>query len=300
MLVALGSNVAVMIVKFVAALLTGSAALFSEAAQSVSDVMNEIFVLTSLYRSDRPADQKHPFGYGKERFFWSFLAAVGILVAGAGFSLLEAYRAFTTHSGPVGRHYFLIAYVALALVGLFEGTSWVRAVRQVRAEARRAGRGMVQHIRLSSDPSVKTVAGEDSAALVGVLLAFGGIALHQATGHGWWEGVSAALIAVLLVVVALTLGRDVKDLLIDEAADPRTREEMRQFLCAQPGVDQVVELLTMRLGANQLLVAARVDLDPDLDSDTVENISTDIDEAISDRWPEVSQVFLDATRAESR
>lgn len=298
--VALLANVGVAAVKFTGAALTGSAALFAEGAQSVSDTLNEAFLLTSLFRSRRPADEQHPFGYGKERFFWALLACVGIFVAGAGFSLLEAYRAFTAGAGHGGGRYFLIAYVSLGLVGIFEGTSWVRAVRQLRSEAAAAGRGVLEHLRISSDPSVKTVAGEDSAALIGVLLAFGGIGLHQATGHGWWEGVAAALIAVLLVVTAFTLGHDVKGLLLDEAADPRTRHELRSFLCDQDGVDQVLDLMTMRLGAEKLLLAARIDLDPGLDSDQVEVISGRIDRAVNERWPEVTEVFLDATRAGER
>jgi cation diffusion facilitator family transporter len=298
-LIALGANALIAAVKFVAALLTGSSALFAEGVHSVADTLNEGFLLTSLKKSSRPADARHPFGYGKERFFWSLLAAVGIFVAGAGFSTIEAYQAFTGHE-TVGGHYFLIAYVALAIAGAAEGTSWARAVRQVRAEARKAGRTPLEHVRKSSDPSVKTVASEDTAALVGILFAFGGIALHQATGQGWWEGVAAALIALLLVVTAYLLGHDVKDMLIGEAVEPELRDELEEFLTRYDGVDEVVDLLTMRMGADQVLLAARIDLDQGLDSDRVEEISTCIDHEINERWPRITQVFLDATRSDER
>ena len=298
-LIALGANALIAVAKFGAALITGSAALFAEGAHSVADTLNEGFLLTSLKRSRRPADRQHPFGYGKERFFWSLLAAVGIFVAGAGFSTIEAYQSFTSHE-HLGNHYFLIAYIVLGIAFLSEGTSWLRAMRQVRQEASERDRKMLEHIRKSSDPSVKTVASEDSAALIGLLLAFGGIALHQVTGAGWWEGVAAALIAVLLVVTAYLLGDDVKDMLIGEAAEPELRDELRDYLAGRDGVDQVVDVLTMMLGSEEVLLAARVDLDDELSSSDVERISAEIDHEIGERWPRVKQVFLDATRADER
>ncbi len=295
-LVALGANAAVTAVKVVGALLTGSQALFAEGAHSVADTLDQAFLLTALKRSDRKADARHPFGYGKERFFWSLLAALGILVAGSGFSGIEAYQAFTSHE-TVGSHYFLIVYVALGLALLADGSSWVRAVRQVRRESRKLDRGMAEHIRRSRDPSVKTVAGEDTAAVIGILLATGGIALHQATGQGWWEGVSAALIAVLLIVVGFLLARDVKEQLIGESANPQLRGELRKYLCENTAVEEVVDLLTMQMGVDSMLVAARIDLAAELSSDDVETVSAEIDKGIREQWPEVRNVFLDATRA---
>lgn len=298
-LIALLANVAVAVAKFVGAFLTGSAALFAEGAESVSDTLNESFLLRSLYRSRRPADAEHPFGYGRERFFWALLAAFGIFISGAGFSGFEAYRAFTEQS-TVGSHYYVIAYAVLAFVLLAEGTSWLRAVRQVSTEAARQGRGRLEYIRISSDPSVKNVAGEDTTAVIGVFVATAGIALHQATGKGWWEGVASAVIAVLMVTTAFLLGHDVKGLLIGEAAEPALRDELFRYLEGCDSVDAVVELLTLRMGANELMVAARVDLESSLDSDAVEAASSEIDRDINQRWPQVTQLFLDATRAEER
>ncbi len=297
--IALGANAVIAVTKFAGGFLTGSAALFSEGAHSIADTMNQAFLLTSLKRSKRGADAQHPFGYGKERFFWALIAAVGILVAGAGFSTIEAYQAFTSHEHTSG-NYFLIAYAVLVVAFLSEGTSWLRAVRQTRGEAKQAGRGVIEHIRTSSDPSVKTVAGEDTAALIGLVFAFFGIALHQATGNGWWEGVAAALIAVLLVVVGIALGNDVKGLLIGEAADPALRRDVTDYLGRHSAVDRVVDLLTMRLGADDVLLAARVDLVEELDANAVERISADIDHEIGERWPKVRHVFLDATRSDER
>lgn len=295
--VALAANVAVAVAKFVGAALTGSAALFAEGAESVSDTLNEAFLLRSLFRSRRPADSEHPFGYGRERFFWALLAAFGIFISGAGFSGFEAYRAFTENS-TVSSRYYVIAYAVLAFVLLAEGTSWVRAVRQVSKEAKREGRGRLDYIRISSDPSVKNVAGEDTTAVIGVFVAAGGIALHQVTGDGRWEGVASAAIAILMVVTAFLLGRDVKGLLIGEAVEPALREELRRYLEECDAIDRVVELLTLRMGADEVMVATRVDLKSSLDSDAVEKASAEIDRDINQRWPQIRQVFLDATGAD--
>jgi cation diffusion facilitator family transporter len=296
---ALLANLVVAAAKFSGGAVTGSPAMLSEGAHSVADSLNELFLLTSLRRSERPADAQHPFGHGKERFFWSLLAAVGIFVAGAGFSAVEAYRSFTT-SEPTHGHYYPINYVVLAVAFVAEGVSWLRAVAQVRAEARAAARALAQHVRESSDPAVKTVASEDTAAMVGLVLAGAGLVLHQLTGVGAWEGVASALVAALLIVVAVALGRDSLGLLVGEAATPEVTDAIRGYLSESPAVDEVVEVMTMHIGANQLLLAARVDLADDLDSAAVEQASSDIDAEIQRRWPAVTEVFLDATRAGRR
>ncbi len=299
-ILALAANVAVAAAKLVGGLVTGSAAMLSEAAHSLADTLNELFLLTSLRRSRKPADAMHPFGYGKERFFWSLLAAVGIFVAGAGFSAIEAYRSFT-HADSVSGRYFLINYVVLGVALISEGASWIRAVGQVRAEARTADSRVTQHIRVSSDPSVKTVASEDTAAIIGLFLAAGGLALHQVTGASWWEGVASASVAVLLIVVAIALGRESKGLLIGEAATPELTAAIKSYLDEEcSAIDEVIDLLTMHIGANQVLLAARVDLADDLDSSVVESVSADLDAEIQRRWPVVTQVFIDATRAGER
>lgn len=293
-LLALAANGTIAAAKFAGGLLTGSAAMLSEGAHSVADTVNEAFLLTAVVRSGRPADAKHPFGYGKERFFWSLLAAIGILVLGAGFSLLQAYRSFTSHEST-GHDYYVVTYIVLGVSFVAEGVSFLRAIHQIRGEARAAGRSVIGHIRASSDPSVKTVATEDMAALIGLLFAFGGILLHELTGAGWWEGLASLLIGLLLLTVAVALGNDVKGLLIGESADPRLRREIRDYLSAYDDIDRVVDLLTMHIGANQILLAAKLDLARRLDSDGVEALAADVDERIRDRWPEIQHVFLDPT-----
>jgi cation diffusion facilitator family transporter len=292
-LVALAANASIAVAKLVAGLMSGSSAMLAEAAHSVADTMNQVFLLASLKLGEREADAEHPFGYGKERFFWSFLAAVGIFVAGAGFSLYEGlHRIFgpTSEEGSYG-----IAYAVLAFAFVAEGTSLIRAIRQTRGEARTRRQSHLGYLRASRDPTTKTVLFEDSAAVIGVLLAFAGVALHQATGNQVYDGLASVAIAVLLAFIAVALGRDTRRLLIGEAATPEEREAISEILGSHAAVDRVLELLTMALAPDRLLVAARIDLADGLSASEVERASSEIDDKLRERVPGVWQVFLDAT-----
>src|SRR3954469_4546625 len=171
-LVAGGANLAIAVAKLVAGALTGSSALLAEGGHSVGDTVNQLFLLTALTRSKKPADVQHPFGYGMERYFWSLLAAVGIFVLGAGFSIYEGIHSLR-HPEPVTDA--LVAFVVLAVSFLFEGTSWVKAIVQLRQEAGERRVGLFRHMFTTPDPTAKTVAFEDTAALIGLLLAAGGL-----------------------------------------------------------------------------------------------------------------------------
>jgi cation diffusion facilitator family transporter len=292
-LVALAANASIAVAKLVAALVSGSSAMLAETAHSVADTMNQVFLLYSLSIGEREPDAAHPFGYGKERFFWSFLAAVGIFVAGAGFSLYEGLsRIFgpETESGPYG-----IAYAVLAFAALAEGASLVRAWRHTRAEAGAQRKSHAHYVRASRDPTTKTVLFEDSAAVVGVVVAFAGVALHQATGNQVYDGAASVIIAVVLATVAVALGRDTRALLIGEAASPEEREAITAIIEAHPAVDRLLELLTMALAPDRLLVAARIDLADGLSADEIERASSDLDRELHERIASVWQVFLDAT-----
>jgi cation diffusion facilitator family transporter len=292
-LIALGANASIAVAKLIAGLMSGSSAMLSESAHSVADTMNQVFLLASLKLGEREPDVEHPFGYGKERFFWSFLAAVGIFVAGAGFSLYEGlHRIFgpTSEEGSYG-----VAYAVLAFALVAEGTSLVRAIRQTRSEARTQSQSHIGYLRASRDPTTKTVLFEDSAAVVGIGLAFAGVALHQATGNQLYDGLASIAIAVLLAAIAVALGRDTRRLLIGEAATPEEREAIMEVLESRPEVDRVLELLTMALAPDRLLVAARIDLADGLSTAEVERASSEIDQELRERVPGVWQVFLDAT-----
>jgi cation diffusion facilitator family transporter len=291
-LVALAANAAIMVVKAIGGVVSGSSALLAEAAHSVADTANEGFLLTSLQRSSRAADDEHPFGYGQERFLWAFVAAIGIFVAGAGFSLYQGLEAIL---GGSEESDFNIAYAILAFAVVAEGVSLIRAVRQTRGEARAKHVSLHHHVRTSRDPTTKTVLFEDAAAVTGNLVAITGVVLHQVTGRPAYEGVAALVVAGLLVLAAFLLARDASSLLVGRAASPEERAEMLAVLRERPEIEHVLQLLTMALSPERLLVAARIDLAAGLDSERIEDISTEIDLELRRRVPGVAEVFLDAT-----
>jgi cation diffusion facilitator family transporter len=281
--------------KAVAGLLSGSTALLAEAAHSVADTLNQAFLLTALHRSRKPADVRHPFGYGMERYFWSLLAAVGIFVLGAGFSITEGVRSILDPH-PIAAPQ--VIYPVLAISFLFEGSSWLRAVFQLRREAREAGVPFLQQLR-SAEPAVKTVALEDSAALIGLLIAAVGVTMAVVTGEHLWDGAASIAIGLLLIVVAVVLGRDNKAMLIGRALPPDVQREIRAIIAAEPGIDEVPDLLSLRLAPEQVLVVATVDLD---DSETtgaaVEQLAERIDKKVRDAFPMVRHLYLDPTPAD--
>lgn len=283
MLVALAANLVIAAAKAVGGLAAASPALLSEAAHSVADSVNEVFLLAALRRSRRPADRRHPFGYGKERFFWSLLAAVGIFVMGGCFSFYQGIDALR-NGGEEELSGYIAGLVVLGVALLAEGGSLLRALHQVR----RQGGGL-------GDPALRTVVAEDGTAVIGVTLAMVGMALHMRTGQVVWEASASLAIGVLLVYVAYRLGREARDQLIGEAADPRATERIRELLCAQPEIDSVEALFTMKTGLDTALVAARIDLVPGLDSERVEQVAVRIKRSIVRAVPEAEQVFLDVT-----
>ena len=294
-LVALAANLLIAVAKLVGGLVSGSSSMLAEAAHSVADTINQVFLLTSLKVAARPADPVHPFGYGKARFFWSLLAAVGIFVAGAIFSVYEGVHTLI-HGSEGGS--ILVPYIVLGVAFVAEGSSWLRAVAQVRREAAAAGRPVLRYARESKDPTLKTVLSEDTAAVIGLLLAAVGIGMHKLTGESWWDGAAAIAIGVLLAVVAVLLGRDSRDLLIGEAADPELVRDVYRRLSEAAEITEVVELLTMHLGPETVLVAARIDLGDELASSDIEDFSGRMDAELTAAWPAIRQVFLDPTRGD--
>jgi len=294
-LIAGAANVFVGAIKLAAGIMVGSSAMLAEAAHSAADTLNQAFLLASLRWGERPADPKHPFGYGQERYFWSLLAAFGIFIAGAGFSFFEGLLALQRGSTESP----LIAFVVLAAAGVAEGTSLVRVLIQFRGEARRDHVEVLEHVRSSPDTTVKATLFEDSAAMIGLALAALGLALRQVTGSPVWDGAASMAIGCLLVAVAVRLRLDSRSYLIGRAADPRDLETIRAEIENAPGVDALVDLRTMHLGPERLIVAAQVAFSDDISADRAEDVADDIDRRLSDRLPLVPHVFLDPTQTPS-
>ncbi len=291
-LLAGAANLGIAVAKLVGGLISGSTAMLAEAAHSFADTLNQVFLMTALKRSQKPADARHPFGYGMERYFWSLIAAVGIFVLGAGYSVLEGVKAILN---PEELGSLLVSYVVLGLAFLLEGASWLKAVRQLRGEAVEKDRGFFEHLKITPDPTAKTVAFEDTAALIGLVLAAVGITLHRLTGQGFWDGAASVAIGVLLVAVAYALGQQNKRALIGEALPEEAQEAIRRTIVESPGIDSLVEMLTMRMSPNEVLVAARVDLDDTSTVDEIEKSAEEVERRVRAAHPEVRHVFLDPT-----
>jgi cation diffusion facilitator family transporter len=266
--------------------------MLAESAHSAADTLNQAFLFTSVRRGERPADSGHPFGYGQERYFWSLLAAFGIFIAGAGFSVFEGLLALRGEGG----HNPLIAYIVLALAFIAEGISFVRALKQTRAQARRRELEILDHVKSSRDTTVKAALFEDTAAMIGLALAAAGLVLRELTGSSVWDGAASMAIGALLVVVAFKLGLDSKELLIGRAADPAQQRAIRSEIESTPGVARLVELLTMHLGPDHLIVGARVDLNDEVSGDETESLADQIDRRLAEKLSVVPHVFIDPTQ----
>jgi cation diffusion facilitator family transporter len=289
-LVALGANVGVAVLKLVAGLLTGSGALLSEAAHSVGDTSTQIMLLAAVRRSERPADRRHPFGYGKERYFWSLLAAFGILVSGAVFSVYEGIHTIT--SPAEASEYVWVNYAVLGIALVLEGASFLQATRQVRREADEHDNSVHAHLRDGDDPAPRAVFQEDLTAVIGILLAAGGVALHQATGSAVWDGVASIAIGVLLAIVAVLLARVCQSLLIGRQADPRLVRSVWEWLERQAEVDDLVDVQTMLTGTDKVLLCARVDFVDTFTAGDLEQACVRIDAELREQFPDLDEIFI--------
>ncbi|WP_242909853.1 cation diffusion facilitator family transporter [Actinomadura terrae] len=290
-LLALAANLGIAIAKIVAALVTGSASMAAEAAHSIADTFNEVLLVVGLRRSDRPADRRHPLGYGKERYIWTLLVAVAIFGMGALFAFYQGFQTLARHHGNEADP--LVGYCVLAVSFVLEAISWRQALRQVRAAARTERLPLTAYIRRTDEPTAISVLLEDSAALIGLLLAFAGLGLHQLTGSAVWDGIGSVLIGVLLSAVALVLGRINLNLLIGSQADPRVVADVRARLAAAPEVEWVVDLVTMTVGADRVLVCARLDFRDALTAGDVERACVRMARELREAHDEIDEVFLE-------
>ena len=257
MLVAFVANVLVAVAKTVAATVTGSASVLAEAAHSWADTGNEVFLLVANRRSRRPADDAHPFGYGREAYVWALLAAVGLFVAGAALSVTRGVQELVR---PEAATNFVVGYAVLAVSFVLEGVSLFRSVRQARPAARLMERDLIEQVMATSDPSLRAVFAEDSAALLGLVIAAAGLGAHQLTGSARPDAVGSILVGLLLAAVAVYLIDRNRELLVGEQADPRIRAAVIRSLLKEPEVARVTYLRLEIVGPRTVAVIGDVDL----------------------------------------
>jgi cation diffusion facilitator family transporter len=293
---ALFANGLIAVLKLGAAVITGSSGMMAEALHSVADTTNQVFLLLGLRFYKRPASAKHPFGYGKERFFWSFIAAIFIFGVGATYAIYEGIEKLRHPHAPSHLEW---AYAVLAISFVLEMGSIGLAIYQEVREAHHEGLGFFDYIRESKDPTAKTVLFEDSAALLGILIAAAGLLLteYQVGGAAgaYWDGVASIAIGIVLSIVAFALARSSRGLLLGEAANPKNVQAIQTAIESHPNVERVVELLTMHLAPKEILINAHVKLRSDLVTPDIEKTVTEIEERIKKAEPKVERIFLEAS-----
>jgi len=256
-LVAFGANVLIAVAKSVAAVVTGSASILAEAAHSWADAGNEVFLAIATGRSRRPPDQQHPFGHGREAYVWSLFAAIGLFVAGAAVSITHGVEELLR---PEPASDFAVGYAVLAVSFVLESFSLAQSLRQARPEAASMGRDLIEHVLATSDPTLRAVVAEDTAALTGLVIATAGLAAHQLTGSAIPDAVGSILVGTLLAVVAVVLINRNRRFLIGQEADPRVRAATLQALLDAPEVARVTYLRLEIVGPRMVSVIADVDL----------------------------------------
>jgi cation diffusion facilitator family transporter len=286
---ALAGNVAIAVCKVVAAAVTGSAAMFSEAIHSTVDSGNELLLMLGLRRAARPSDATHPFGYGLQLYFWVFVVAVLIFGFGAVFSLIEGIRKL---SDPEPVRNVIVNYVVLGLSIVFEIFSWTVAYREFNRQ--RNGMGLFYAVRRSKDPTVFAVLFEDTAALIGLVLALIGIVLADVLHMPALDGVASIGIALVLAATAAFLGFESQSLLTGEAVFPEVRGEIERIATGTPGVLSINQVLTMHFGPSEVLVALSLDFDDAISAAQVEAAVAAIERSVKAAFPEIARVFVEA------
>ena len=296
----MGANFAIAVGKLGAGLLTGSAALLAEAGHSIADTVNQVFLLVGINLSDSEPDASHPHGYGKEAFFWAFLAAIFIFVAGAAFSFYEGTRTMLqddTHYRSTSD--LVIAFGVLGMAFLFESVSFAIAIRSLWKGAREKGWSIVQYLRKSPNLATKTVFWEDGAALTGLVIAAAGLLLSEATGNEHWDGAASLAIGVVLAGVALILGIQARHLLIGAAASAETQAGIERVLEHFPQVEKVPRMLTMQIGSSSVLVTGELEVNEGLTLSEAEQLIVRIDQQLAADVPEVRDTFWEIKRSAS-
>ena len=288
---ALAGNAMISVTKFIAAAMTGSSAMLSEGIHSLVDTGNQILLLHGIKQAARPADEQFPFGHGKEIYFWSFIVAMLIFALGGGISIYEGIK-HLSNPEPITNP--LINYVVLSLAIVFEGAAWYFAFKEF---TRVKGKwGYIEAIQRAKDPSVFVVLFEDSAAMLGLVVAMLGIALSQVTGILIFDSIASIIIGLILIGTAIWLAYETKSLLIGESANVSVIQGVRDILAAASGIDHVNEVLTMHMGPDFILANISIDFKDSNTVDELEALIAGIDRSIKKQYPQIKRVFIEAEK----
>ena len=284
---ALAGNLAIAATKFAAAAITGSSAMLSEAVHSMVDSTNEVLLLYGTARAARMPDASHPFGYGRELYFWAFIVALLVLALGAGVSVYEGIS-HLRHPEPMTRP--LVNYVVLAASIVFEGATWLIALRAFRAGKGRLG--YFEAFRRSKDPTTFTVLFEDTAALIGLFIALAGITARHVLQRPEFDGIASILIGGVLAASSLLLARETKGLLLGEAAHPHVRDDILRIAGEDAAIRTANGVLTMQLGPHQVVAALSAEFEDALNTTEIEACITRVEHAAKAAHPALAALFV--------
>jgi len=284
---ALIGNLLIAATKFVAAFFTGSSAMLSEGVHSLVDTGNGGLLLYGLHRAARPADRSHPLGHGRELYFWSFVVALLVFALGAGVSFYEGVIHILDPEPSTNP---MVNYVVLGLSIVFEGSSWFVALKEFRAS--KGELGYFEAVRRSKDPSVFTVLFEDTAALIGLLIALVGIFCAELFDMPELDGVASIGISLVLATTAILLARETKGLLMGEPASPAIQKAVLEVVEADPSVQKANGVLTVHLGPRQIVVGLSIEFVDDQDVPAIEACVERIEARLKERVPEIVAVFV--------
>ena len=287
LVIALAANLGIAVSKFVAAAVTGSSAMLTEGVHSIVDSTNQLLLMWGRRAAKKPPDKLHPFGYGRELYFWSFVVAVLVFALGAGVSIYEGIIHIMEPEPAVSP---LVAYGVLLVAFLLEGWSTLEAFADFRKA--KGELGWFQAVRQSKDPPAFIVLLENGAAMAGIIAAAIGLALSQLTHDPFYDGAASVVIGAILGVTALLPAYESKGLLIGEAADPALVESLHALACGQSGVVGVGDVLTVHSSPDQVTVMMNVDFRDDLPAGEVERIVCRVEEEAQERWPQVRRLFV--------
>ncbi|MBC2933992.1 cation diffusion facilitator family transporter [Nocardioides sp. zg-1228] len=287
-IVALTANAILAVLKTVAAVVTGSASMVAEASHSWADTGNEIFLVVAERRSDKPPDDEHPLGYGRAAYVWSMIAAFGLFAVGAAVSVIHGIQSLGADERDAD---YLWAYLVLGAAFVLEGTSFLQARREVRRGALSAKVSGAQFVDQTSDPTLRGVFFEDAAALVGIVIAISGLALHQVTGDAAWDAIGSILVGLLLGFIAIYLLRRNMAFLVGQVADPRIYASVLRWLEERPEVQSVNTLHLEYVGPERLFLVGSVDLVGDhVESEAAEQLQR-LEDELAQR-PDIMRAVL--------
>ncbi|MBV8547818.1 MAG: cation diffusion facilitator family transporter [Acidobacteria bacterium] len=291
-LIALAANIVIAIAKLITGLMSGSTALLAEAAHSLADASNEVLLGISLRRATAPADELHPLGHGRERFLWAFLAAIASFLIGGCFSVGMAIRQLA-HGEPLGNP--TAAWIVLGVAFLGDGISLVQSLRQARSEAAERGWNVWFHLFRSSDPTVRAVVVEDSAALIGLVIAAAGLLLSHHLGNDRPDAFASLLIGLLMAATAFALGRPLADFLVGKSLPPKLLDEIRAVIDRDDAVEEILSVQAVYIGPEEVIVSAKVRPSPQLTVEQLGRAMDNLDQALRETSPFVADVFIDVT-----